>query len=136
MTLLCSSSNHGCQRTVPKTNGGDVTTRTVVTPMVHASPSVVHRVSKAIRRSIVRGQLLLGVLLRLKYLTPDLGVSPSPVGEAPQRFASQGLVVLRLALCWGAAWSESARLGHARAYGIDVDQYSQPVEVLGVIQSQ
>ena len=53
------------------------------------------RVSHAVRRAILEGRLRPGETLSISDLAADLGVSHSPVREALQRLAGQGLVLLR-----------------------------------------
>lgn len=73
---------------------GHMNTRTGVGRIEDAA-SLVDRVTNAIRESIVDGRLHPGESLSITDLARDIGVSPSPVREALQRLAGQGLVVLR-----------------------------------------
>ena len=57
--------------------------------------SLADRVSHAVRRAILEGRLRPGDTLSISDLAADLGVSHSPVREALQQLAGQGLVVLR-----------------------------------------
>lgn len=57
--------------------------------------SLVDRATSAVRQSIVDGRLRPGESLSISDLADELGVSPSPVREALQRLAGQGLVLLR-----------------------------------------
>jgi DNA-binding GntR family transcriptional regulator len=71
------------------------TTRTGIAATFPASQSLVDRVSHAVLRAILEGQLRPGETLSISDLAADLGVSHSPVREALQRLSGQGLVVLR-----------------------------------------
>jgi DNA-binding GntR family transcriptional regulator len=66
-----------------------------IAPIASDTQSLVDRATHAVRRAILEGRLRPGELLRIGELASDLGVSPSPVREALQRLAEQGLVVLR-----------------------------------------
>jgi DNA-binding GntR family transcriptional regulator len=70
-------------------------TKTGIAPIFPATQSLVDRVSHAVRRAILEGQLRPGETLSISDLAADLGVSHSPVREALQRLSGQGLVVLR-----------------------------------------
>jgi DNA-binding GntR family transcriptional regulator len=70
-------------------------TRTGVKPIKQESQSLVDKVTHVVRQSIVEGRLRPGEALSISDLAIDLGVSPSPVREALQRLAGQGLVELR-----------------------------------------
>jgi DNA-binding GntR family transcriptional regulator len=70
-------------------------TRTGVTPIHQEVQSLVDRVTHAVRQSIVDGRLRPGETLSISDLASDLRTSHSPVREALQRLASQGLVELR-----------------------------------------
>jgi DNA-binding GntR family transcriptional regulator len=72
-----------------------VSTKTGIAPISPATQSLVDRVSHAVRRAILEGQLRPGEALSISDLASDLGVSHSPVREALQRLSGQGLVVLR-----------------------------------------
>jgi DNA-binding GntR family transcriptional regulator len=72
-----------------------LSTRTGIAPISPATQSLVDRVSHAVRRGILEGQLRPGETLSISDLALDLGVSHSPVREALQRLSEQGLVVLR-----------------------------------------
>lgn len=72
-----------------------MTTKTGVVSLLPESPSLVDRVSHAVRRAILEGRLRPGEGLSISDLAADLGVSQSPVREALQRLSGQGLVVLR-----------------------------------------
>jgi DNA-binding GntR family transcriptional regulator len=72
-----------------------LSTRTGIPPIVTAGQSLVERVSHAVRRAILEGRLRPGDTLSISDLAADLGVSHSPVREALQQLAGQGLVVLR-----------------------------------------
>jgi DNA-binding GntR family transcriptional regulator len=70
-------------------------TKTGVARLATESQSLVDRVSHEIRKSIIEGRVRPGESLSISDLATDLGVSPSPVREALQRLAGQGLVLLR-----------------------------------------
>jgi DNA-binding GntR family transcriptional regulator len=70
-------------------------TKTGVSPIAEETQSLVDRVSHAVRRSILEGRLRPGEALSISDLAKDLGVSHSPIREALQRLAGQGLVLLR-----------------------------------------
>jgi DNA-binding GntR family transcriptional regulator len=72
-----------------------VSTKTGIAPISPATQSLVDRVSHAVRRAILEGQLRPGEALSISDLAGDLGVSHSPVREALQRLSGQGLIVLR-----------------------------------------
>lgn len=57
--------------------------------------SLVDRASHAVRQAILDGRLRPGQTLSISRLAAELGASPSPVREALQRLAGQGLVQLR-----------------------------------------
>lgn len=69
--------------------------RTGVAPIHKETQSLVDRVTRVVRQSIVDGRLRPGETVSISDLATDLGVSHSPVREALQRLASQGLVELR-----------------------------------------
>jgi DNA-binding GntR family transcriptional regulator len=69
--------------------------RTGLTPIAQEKESLVDRVFDAVRQSIIAGRLRAGEALSISDLAGDLGVSHSPVREALQRLAGQGLVELR-----------------------------------------
>ena len=66
-----------------------------VTRIRKDAESLVDRATGAVRQSIVDGRLRPGEALSISDLAEELGVSPSPVREALQRLAGQGLVLLR-----------------------------------------
>jgi DNA-binding GntR family transcriptional regulator len=70
-------------------------TRTGIAPLFPESQSLVDRVGHAVRRAILEGRLRPGETLSISDLAADLGVSHSPVREALQRLAGQGLILLR-----------------------------------------
>ncbi|MBV9819629.1 MAG: GntR family transcriptional regulator [Solirubrobacterales bacterium] len=70
-------------------------TKTGISPISAETQSLVDRVSHAVRRAILEGRLRPQETLSISDLAVDLGVSHSPVREALQRLAGQGLVVLR-----------------------------------------
>jgi DNA-binding GntR family transcriptional regulator len=70
-------------------------TKTGVVRLATETQSLVDRVSHEVRRSIIEGRVRPGESLSISDLATDLGVSPSPVREALQRLAGQGLVLLR-----------------------------------------
>ncbi len=70
-------------------------TRTGIEPIRQETQSLVDRVTHIVRRSIIDGRIRPGETLSISDLAADLDVSPSPVREALQRLASQGLVELR-----------------------------------------
>lgn len=72
-----------------------MTTKTGIAPISPATPSLVDRVSHAVRTAILEGRLQPGETLSISDLASDLGVSHSPVREALQRLSGQGLIVLR-----------------------------------------
>jgi DNA-binding GntR family transcriptional regulator len=69
--------------------------KTGLGPIAQEKDSLVDRVTDAIRHSIIVGRLRPAEPLSISDLASDLGVSHSPVREALQRLASQGLVELR-----------------------------------------
>jgi len=70
-------------------------TRTGIAPLFPESQSLVDRVGHAVRRAILEGRLRPGETLSISDLAADLGVSHSPVREALQQLAGQGLILLR-----------------------------------------
>jgi DNA-binding GntR family transcriptional regulator len=74
---------------------GIARTRTGVKPINQEFQSLVDKVTHVVRQSIVEGRTRPGEALSISDLAIDLGVSPSPVREALQRLAGQGLVELR-----------------------------------------
>jgi len=70
-------------------------TKTGVARLTIDTQTLVDRVSHEIRKSIIEGRVRPGESLSISDLATDLGVSPSPVREALQRLAGQGLVLLR-----------------------------------------
>ena len=69
--------------------------KTGLAPIAQEKESLVDRVCDAVRHSIISGRLRPAEVLSISDLDADLGVSHSPVREALQRLASQGLVELR-----------------------------------------
>jgi DNA-binding GntR family transcriptional regulator len=69
--------------------------KTGLAPIAQEKESLVDRVCDAVRHSIISGQLRPAEVISISDLATDLGVSHSPVREALQRLASQGLVELR-----------------------------------------
>lgn len=69
--------------------------KTGLAPISQEKESLVDRVCEAVRQSIISGRLHPAEVLSISDLATDLGVSHSPVREALQRLASQGLVELR-----------------------------------------
>ncbi len=57
-------------------------------------PTRTHWVDARLRREIVSGALPPGARLRAEHLAERLGVSPTPLREAFQRLAGEGLVVI------------------------------------------
>jgi DNA-binding GntR family transcriptional regulator len=57
-------------------------------------PTRAHWVDVHLRREIVSGALAPGTRLRAEHLAETLGVSPTPLREAFQRLAGEGLVVI------------------------------------------
>ncbi len=76
-------------------NDTPLSPRTGIPPIATAGQSLVDRVSHAVRRAILEGRLRPGDNLSISDLATDLGVSHSPVREALQQLAGQGLVMLR-----------------------------------------
>jgi DNA-binding GntR family transcriptional regulator len=72
-------------------------TFTGIAPIKQETQSLVDRVTHVVRQSIVEGRLRAGETLSITDLARDLGISHSPVREALQRLAGQGLVELRQA---------------------------------------
>lgn len=69
--------------------------KTGLRPFIQEKESLVDRVTDAVRDLIVAGKLRPAEPLSISDLAGDLGISHSPVREALQRLASQGLVELR-----------------------------------------
>lgn len=69
--------------------------KTGLTPILQDKDSLVDRVCDTVRHSIISGELRPAEALSISDLASDLGVSHSPVREALQRLAGQGLVELR-----------------------------------------
>ena len=71
------------------------TSRTGLTPIYQEREPLVDRVTQIVRQLIVDGTLRPGDTVSITELANDLGLSHSPVREAVQRLAGQGLVDLR-----------------------------------------
>src|SRR5947209_6276106 len=61
---------------------------------IDSPPTRTHWVDARLRRQIISGALPPGTKLRAEHLAETLGVSPTPLREAFQRLAGEGLVVI------------------------------------------
>ncbi len=61
---------------------------------IDSPPTRTHWVDSRLRRAILSGELAPGTRLRAEHLAETLGVSPTPLREAFQRLAGEGLVVI------------------------------------------
>src|SRR3954447_22999292 len=61
---------------------------------IESPPTRTHWVDTRLRRQILSGALAPGTKLRAEHLAETLGVSPTPLREAFQRLAGEGLVVI------------------------------------------
>src|ERR1700759_4375229 len=61
---------------------------------VASPPTRADWVDSQLRREIISGSLPPGTRLRAEHLAETLGVSPTPLREAFQRLAGEGLVVI------------------------------------------
>jgi len=84
-----------CRPLAPEHGARPVSNKTGIAPIFPETRSLVDRVSHSVRRAIREGHLRPGEGLSISDLAADLGVSHSPVREALQRLAGEGLVVLR-----------------------------------------
>lgn len=69
--------------------------KTGVRSLKQPTESLADRVCREVRRSIINGDLAPGEPVSISDLASDLEVSYSPVREALQRLAGEGLIVLR-----------------------------------------
>lgn len=62
--------------------------------LVDAPPTLAERVDGRLRSAILTGELAQGTKLRSEHLAAEWGVSATPIREAFQRLAGEGLVVI------------------------------------------
>jgi DNA-binding GntR family transcriptional regulator len=63
-------------------------------PSVEAPPTLAEWVDSRLRAAILSGELAAGEKLRSEHLAAEWGVSPTPLREAFQRLAGEGMVVI------------------------------------------
>lgn len=65
-----------------------------VPPTIDAPPTLAEWVDARLRSAILGGELVAGEKLRSEHLAAEWGVSPTPLREAFQRLAGEGMVVI------------------------------------------
>lgn len=65
-----------------------------VPPTVEAPPTLAEWVDARLRAAILGGELAAGEKLRSEHLAAEWGVSPTPLREAFQRLAGEGMIVI------------------------------------------